>query len=92
MISVDCFCIEAIDDFTNSVCSLTHSTGDFRLRELAGVIAKRRDVSLGGAECFSRELEPSNRCTIELADIVMRKIAQLGSCAPDSLDIPFPLA
>jgi hypothetical protein len=25
--SVDCFCIEAIDDFTNSVCSLTHSTG-----------------------------------------------------------------
>jgi hypothetical protein len=26
--SVDCFCIEAIDDFTNSVCSLTHSTGD----------------------------------------------------------------
>jgi hypothetical protein len=26
--SVDCFCIEAIDDFKNSVCSLTHSTGD----------------------------------------------------------------
>jgi hypothetical protein len=26
--SVDCFCIEAIDDFTNSVCSLTHSTGE----------------------------------------------------------------
>jgi hypothetical protein len=50
----------------------------FRLRELAGVIAKRRDVSLGGVECFSRKLEPSNQRTIELADIVMRKIAQLG--------------
>jgi hypothetical protein len=27
-ISVDCFCIEAVDDLTNSVCSRTHSTGD----------------------------------------------------------------
>src|SRR5260370_21670880 len=50
----------------------------FRLRELAGVIAKRRDVSLGGVECLSRELEPSNHCTIELADIVMCEISQLG--------------
>jgi hypothetical protein len=28
IMSVDCFRIEAIDDFTNSVCSLPHSTGD----------------------------------------------------------------
>src|SRR5260370_29942934 len=50
----------------------------FRLRELAGVIAKRRDVSLGGVECLSRELKPSGHRTIELADIVMREIAQVG--------------
>jgi hypothetical protein len=66
--SIDCFCIEAIDDFTNFVCA----------RELAGVIAKRRDVSFGGVECLSRELEPSSHRTIQLANILMREIAQLG--------------
>src|SRR5450631_4603488 len=50
----------------------------FRLRELAGVIAKRRNVCLGCIERLSRELKPSSHRTIELADIVMREIAQLG--------------
>lgn len=57
--SVDCFCIEAIGDFTNSVCGLRHSTGDSRLREPAGLVATRRDIGLGGIERLSREFEPS---------------------------------
>jgi hypothetical protein len=39
MISVDCFCIEAIDDFTNSVCSLTHSTRALHIRNTAHPLA-----------------------------------------------------
>src|SRR5229473_2408963 len=50
----------------------------FRLRELAGMIAKRRNVGLDCIECLPHELKPSNHRTIELADIVLREIAQLG--------------
>jgi hypothetical protein len=42
------------------------------------MIVKRRSVGLGCIERLSRELKPSSRRTVELADIVLREIAQLG--------------
>jgi hypothetical protein len=42
------------------------------------VIAKRGNVGLGSIERLSRELKPSSHRTIELADVVLREIAQLG--------------